>query len=108
VSFTSLPERSLADALLFCELLSPALVVDWEDVVEGVEACGVFLVSSVRVEPDVLGVELCANIVTEKHSAAVIVSSFFMVIRLLGRMNRICLPPRRCVLLIARMADPQG
>jgi hypothetical protein len=47
-------------------------------VVEGVDACGVFLVSSVRVEPDVLLVELCANIVTEKHNAATVVSSFFM------------------------------
>ena len=41
------------------------------------------MVSSVCVEPDVLGVELCANIVTEKHNAAAVVSSFFMVILLL-------------------------
>jgi len=55
------------------------------DVLEGLEACGVFLVSSVCVEPDVLGVGLCANIVTEKHNAAAVVSSFFMVILLLVR-----------------------
>jgi hypothetical protein len=61
VRFTSLPFIPLADALLWLEVvvLSVALVpVDWVDVVDGVEACGVFLVSSVRVEPDVLGVEL--------------------------------------------------
>jgi hypothetical protein len=81
VSFTFLPERSLAEALLLVwEVVSPAGV---EDCVEGVDACGVFLVSSVRVELDVLGV-LCANIVTEKHAAAANVSSFFMVFHLLG------------------------
>ena len=52
----------------------------WLDVVALVEACGVFLVSSVCVEPDVLLVELCANMVTEKLNAAAIVSSFFMCI----------------------------
>ena len=60
----------------------------WLDVVALVEACGVFLVSSVCVEPDVLLVELCANIVTEKLKAAASVSSFFMVFRLLvGKQN---------------------
>jgi hypothetical protein len=80
VSFTFLPERLLAAAPLVCDVVSPLIV---EDCVEGVDACGVFLVSSVRVEPDVLGV-LCANIVTEKHAAAANVSSFFMVFHLLG------------------------
>ncbi len=51
----------------------------WLDVVALVEACGVFLVSSVCVDPDVLLVELCANMVTEKLNAAANVSSFFMV-----------------------------
>jgi hypothetical protein len=83
VSFTSLPATSLPAAPDFCFLLLSLVVLsvaadDCVDVVEGVEACGVFLVSSVRVEPDVLLVELCANIVTEKHNAAAVVSSFFM------------------------------
>lgn len=86
VSFTLLPERSLADAPVLLVVLSVAPV--WLDVVELVEACGVFLVSSVRVEPDVLLVELCANMVTEKLNAAANVSSFFMVFRLLvGKQN---------------------
>jgi hypothetical protein len=86
VSFVFLPE--LAADPLVCAVLSPAGV---EDCVEGVEACGVFLVSSVCAEPDVLGVVEpdvlgvdCANMVTEKHVAAANVSSFFMVFHLLG------------------------
>jgi len=84
VSFTLLPERSLAEAPLLLAGVVLSVAPVWLDVVELVDACGVFLVSSVRVEPDVLGVELCANMVTEKLNAAAIVSSFFMVNRLLG------------------------
>jgi hypothetical protein len=88
VSFTFLPERSLADAPLLLAGVVLSVAPVWLDVVALVEACGVFLVSSVCVEPDVLLVELCANMVTEKLKAAAIVSSFFMVFRLLvGKPN---------------------
>lgn len=43
-------------------------------------ACGVFCVSSVRVEPDVDGVDVCAaRMETENDNAATVVSSFFIV-----------------------------
>lgn len=60
--------------------------------------CGVFLVSSVRVELDDEGVvELCAaSMVTEKHNAAAVVISFLMC-RLLVVLDRICLPVSRCL-----------
>jgi hypothetical protein len=67
------------------EVLSPCGVV----AVSCVVLAGVFFMSSVRVELDELGVvEVCAIMDTEKHRAAAVIISFFMVFRLLVGIDR--------------------
>lgn len=101
-SFVSLPDISLAEApfLEWCLPCDAVLSVASVVLVEGVGvACGVFLVSSVRVEVEDDGdVELCAaSIETEKHNAAAVVISFFMRFCLLvDRQNLPTLSQMRC------------
>jgi hypothetical protein len=73
-------------------LCVPDAVLSVAPVVELVDDevdCGVLFVSSVRVEPDELGVvEVCAaSMDTEKQNAAAVVISFFMVFLLWTRQN---------------------
>jgi hypothetical protein len=81
----SLPEAMLPEEWsgVCVPLVSVEEVFTPDDVeLEVLEDCGVFWVSSVRVDPDALGVvEVCAaSIDTEKTNAAAVVINFFMVL----------------------------
>jgi hypothetical protein len=80
----SLPEAMPAEecSRVWVPFVSVEEVFGVVEELDGSVACGVFCVSSVRVDPDALGVvEVCAaSIDTEKANAAAVVINFFMVL----------------------------